>query len=140
MPSSNINVMSFSGFVNITRDIQGDMELVMEVNRCSLDRNTCEKYPGATIREMCRRFQEKTKFYAKFFSNFEPPLRCPLKAGNYTMNEIKLDLSVISVLPLDGYLWLVTFKILAIEPGLKKKQTAMCINTETKIVRSGIKS
>ena len=140
MPSSNINIITFSGYVNLTKDIQGDMELVIEANRCTLDLKTCEKYPGARIKELCKRFSEKNKFYSSVFENIKPPAKCPVKAGNYTLKETKLDLSALAVIPLDGYLWVVAFKILSTDPGTKKKRLVMCLNSETKISRSNIKT
>ena len=139
IPASNINVATFSGLITVKKDIHGDMEFVIESNRCSFDMKICEKYPGAHIRELCKIFNTKNAFYSSIFDNIEPPIKCPLKAGNYTIDETKLDLSALAVLPVDGYVWVSTLKILS-EAGNKKKRIVMCINTETKIIRTNIRS
>lgn len=140
LPSTNINVVTFSGSVNISKEIKGDMELIIEANRCSLDRKTCEKYPGATVHRICKKFDEKNTFYSSFFENIKPAFKCPIKPGLYTVDQTKLDLNAISMLPLDGYLWVVTFKMLTADAGNKRKQTAMCLNSEIKVLRTSIRS
>lgn len=137
LPSSNINIVTFSGFGNLTENIRGEMELVVESFRCNFDMNNCEKFPGATVNEMCKKFIDKTSFYSSFFDNIKPPLKCPLKAGIYKMLDTKMDFSAFSMLPLDGFVWVATFKILLTEPGAKKKRIVMCVTTETKIVKTG---
>lgn len=115
------------------------MEFSIESNKCTLDMTTCEKYASTTLRGMCKIFVKKNAFYSSFFENITPPLVCPLKTGNYTIVETKLDLTALSVLPLDGFVWVSTLKVLAMEPGLKKKRIVLCLNTETKIIRTNIR-
>lgn len=138
IPGSNLNVVTLSGYVNVKQDIQGDMELVLESNRCTFDMKTCEKFPSPTIRELCRKFNTKNAFYSSFFDNIKPTVKCPLKAGNYTINKTKLDLSPIYALPLDGYVWISKIKVLAKDKN-NKKRIEMCMNTETKIIRTNVK-
>lgn len=135
IPKSNINGMTMSGWIDVKKEIQGNMELVLEANRCTLDMKNCEKYPGTTFRDLCSKFDDKNAFYSPFLESFEPPLKCPMKPGNYTIHEIKLDYTLFSALALDGYIWLTTFKILASEAATKKKRIVACLNTELKIVR-----
>lgn len=139
MPVSHLNVVSFSGYGYLSRDIKGDLELFVEVNRCSLDMKFCENYPGTTIRELCKRFRDKNAFYSSTLESIKPLLKCPVKAGNYTFMELKLDLSALSLLPMDGYVWLTTIKLLSAEERIKRKLIVLCIAAETKILRSSIK-
>lgn len=134
-PKSNINSMTYSGLIVVKNDLQGNLDLILEVNRCSLDMNTCEKYPGATIRDLCGKFLDKKAFYTSFLDNIKPALRCPIKAGNYTINEIKVDLTVFSAFPLDGYVWLATLRTIFSDPSLKRKRVAMCIMSEVRVLR-----
>lgn len=139
LPISNINVVTLSAVLNVTKEVKGDMELIFDTNRCSLDMKTCEKYPGANIRGLCEKFEQKNAFYTPIFENFKPAIKCPLKPDIYTLKESKMDFSLFSLIPLDGYVWVVTIKVLSAESGIKKKEVAMCLNTETKIVRATIK-
>lgn len=139
IPKSNINTLKMSGLITAAVEVPGDIELVVEANKCTLDMMTCEKYAGVSVRELCKRFKVKGAFYSNVIASIKPPLQCPIKAGNYTMEESTFDLSMLSVLPLDGYIWVVTFKLMSAENG-KTKKIAMCLNSETKIFRTSRKS
>lgn len=133
-PSTNINVATFTGYFNVTKDIKGGLDLSAESHRCSLDLKNCEVYPGIVIRDMCKKFIEKNVFYTNFFENIRPPLKCPLKSGLYAMEETKFDFSFLSLLPIDGHVWLSNLKLLSAE-NIKRKRVVACINAETKILR-----
>lgn len=136
MPQSNINGISFAGSVHLKKDLGKNLAFSVEPNRCSFDLKKCEKYPGATFEDLCRMFNDKHHLFSSFFSRVKPPVKCPLKAGNYTFEESKLDFSIFSALAIDGYTWLATFKVLSPEEGVKRKRIVLCLNTETKIVQT----
>lgn len=120
-PASHLqNVVSFSGFGYLPKDVNGDVEIIIETNRCSIDFKSCESVPGFALRDICKRFIEKNTFYSSALEGVKPPLICPVKAGNYTFVENKLDLSILAMLPLDGYIWLTTIKVLTSEEGAKR--------------------
>ena len=136
LPKSNTNnSLPISGNIEVKENIPGDFEFVIESNRCSLDLKKCEKYGNINFRQICKLFMDENSFFKAFFSGIEPPLKCPLTSGNYTITDSAVDLNIVSFFPLDGYVWMVTFSLVSSEKGSKHKKVAMCINTETKIVK-----
>lgn len=107
--NSNIeNKISLSGRMSVSEEIAGELDLVLEVNKCTLDMKNCEKSATVNVREICKKFKDKNAFYYSVFSSIKPQLQCPIKAGNYSSEQSTIELSMISLLPLDGYIWLVT--------------------------------
>lgn len=138
-PKTNINKIGYSGFINVSEEVTGEIELVVEASKCSLDMKNCEKYNNLKIVSMCDKFMDKGAFYSSALASINPPFQCPIKPGLYTLNEAALDLSLVSVLPLDGYVWVVTFKFLQAEKFKKMKKVVLCLNSEIKVVRSSNK-
>lgn len=136
IPKGGIGKIAYSGLITVTEEVPGDIELVVESSKCSLDMKDCEKYSNINIHGMCQKFNEKKAFYSGALASIKPPLKCPLKPGNYTLEESELDLTPVSMIPLDGFIWVVTFKFVSSEAGSKTKKIAMCLNSETKIVRT----
>lgn len=135
-PQSNIgNKILFSVLITVSEEVPGEIEFVIESNRCTLDMKTCEKYPVMNVREMCKKFQEKNAFFSMTLASFKPPLKCPIKTGNYSLEESFIDLTPVAFVPLDGFVWIVTFKLVANEKGSKNKKTVLCMNSETKIIK-----
>lgn len=122
----------------MTEEVLGDIEFVLGASKCTLDMKTCEKYPTTNIREMCKKFQERNAFYSSALSNFKPPLKCPLKPGNYTLSESRMDLAPVAFIPLDGFVWIVTFKFVSTEKVSQNKKIVMCLNSEVKIVKTRV--
>lgn len=52
---------------------------------------------------MCAKFKSKEKFFAETLSKINPPIVCPVKAGNYTFDNAEFDLNNVSRLPMDGW-------------------------------------
>lgn len=138
-PNSNFNKLEYSGFITVSEEVAGEIEFLVEASKCSLDMKSCEKYNNVKIQSMCDRFMEKNTFYSSALASIHPQLKCPIKPGVYTLNEAAIDLSLISVIPLDGYVWVVTFKLLQAEKTKKMKKVVLCLNSETKIIRSSDK-
>lgn len=138
-PVNYVNI-KYSGSINVTHEVKGDIELVMEGNRCTLDMKTCEKNNNLNVGGICQKFHDKNAFYSSLFDNIKPRLKCPIKPGIYMIEEGFLDLSLISLLPLDGYIYVCAFKLAYGEKGSRAKKVAMCLNTETKIFKTHKKS
>lgn len=134
-PLSNINKLDVAGTLTVLHDITGHIELVVETVKCSPDMVKCDKYSTINIREMCKKFKDTNSFYSDVFRSINPPLICPLKQGNYTIGASTFHLERISMIPLDGYVWLITFKLVASDNGQKPKKFVLCLNSETKITK-----
>jgi hypothetical protein len=139
LPKSNTNnKVNFSGEISISEDILGQIDLVIEANKCSLDMKTCEKAPTVNIKDMCSKF--KDSLYSSVFSKFQPAFVCPLRKGKYMIKEAAIDLTILTYVPLDGFIYVCSMKFVSIENSGKKKQLVMCLNSETKIVKIRVKS
>lgn len=127
-------LITLTGYASVSEEIPGEIGLVAEISRCSLDMKTCEKFNTRNFRDMCRRFTEKNAFYSKFFADIQPEWKCPIKSGNYVVNA-SIETSPVAWMPIDNYVWVITFKLVANDPGHKQKKTILCMNSETKIIR-----
>jgi hypothetical protein len=140
-PESNYNKISFNGTIKVNEEFNGDIDFSIEASRCSLDMKTCEKYSALIIREMCKKLKDKKAFYYSALEQISPPFQCPFKAGIYTIAPLSIDLSLLSLFSyLDGYVWVVTFRLVLYDSESKTKKTIFCINSETKITKTRIKS
>lgn len=129
------NKVLFSGMMMVEEEVKGPIDMIMEANRCDLKMNNCEIYQRFKITKMCDKFNDKNAFYAGGLTNITPSLRCPIKAGNYTFVDSILDLSALSPLPLDGYIWIVLMKWVSGESG-KNPRLVFCFHGETKILKN----
>jgi hypothetical protein len=135
LSSTNINVINILGNVVVSNNISGDFELNIEANKCDLDFSNCQKYVNANIKEMCAKFEEEGKFFSTIFPMMEPAFLCPINAGFYSLDKTFVDMGSLRVLNLDGFVWVVKFKLIAVNPDTKLKKVALCVNSEIKITK-----
>lgn len=135
IPAENINKMAVRGSIVVTEEIRGGIDFVMEISRCNLDMKICEKYDNVNVKGMCKKFVDKTAFYSAALESIHPQLKCPIKPGNYTAH-VDIDLNLFSIFPIEGFVWITTFKMVATDKGSKTKKIVCCLNSETKIVRA----
>lgn len=135
-PKSNINKLMLSGIITVKEDIKGDIDFTIESTRCDWNMTNCAIFSSTTIKDMCKKFTEKNKFYTSAFERIKPSLKCPIKTGNYLLEESSIDLLTFAMLPFDGYVWVVTFKMASGDIKNKTKKLIMCLNTEIKISRA----
>lgn len=133
-PESIINSGIFSGNVSVTEDILGDIDFVLESTQCSLDLKVCTKNNNFNYKGICKSFKEKHAFYSSFLNSFKPNFDCPIRAGNYTLPETSIDLGFAKIFPIDGYVFIETWKWVATDKKTKAKRTVMCYCTEAKII------
>lgn len=129
-----------SGTLTVKEKIFGPIDMSVENNRCSLDMKICEKFMTFNIKEVCKRMVDPMPLYASVFKNIQPPLKCPVEAGNYTVLPVEMDVSIMNLMPLDGYIYLTNIKISsATANGGKSKKIAWCVTAEIKIEKVRIK-
>jgi ML domain len=133
-PSSCVNKVEFSADMIVKEDISGELVLTSEVNRCSLDLKTCEKFSVKNFRDFCNKYMTNHLIFSAAFSSFEPQLSCPVKAGNYTLKKTAIDLSIFSIFPIDGFVYLGSYQIVAGTQA--KREPVLCVNYEVKIVKT----
>jgi hypothetical protein len=125
--------------VIINEQIDGDIVLVVEPARCSPDMITCTKPSSTKYRGMCDKLKDKRSFIYSVLGKFSPPFLCPLKAGNYTLPETSVDLSIVSKFSLDKQVYLPTLKLVSSNIGSKTKKLILCMQFEAKVSIARIK-
>jgi hypothetical protein len=134
--NGTINKITVFGTFEIYKEMK-DLELTLDVVRCAFNMKTCDRYPTpSAIEELCSKFEDKGAYYSILFDSIEPIFKCPVKVGTYKLNQLTFELpSFITYFPLDGYVWVTTFKFV----DRKSRKIIGCLNSETKIVRKRIR-
>lgn len=134
---SGINKFDISGEFQVKEKVDGKLQFTIETVKCSMDLKECQRYVlPVSFDDICEMFERKMRFYTLTFESVVPPFKCPLKPGIHIMSRSTIDLGIVSLLPLDGSMWVTTFKI--IEKNTKKM--VMCLNSETKIIRKRVRN
>jgi hypothetical protein len=140
-PESSYNKITINdGLLVVNEEIRGEIDLVYEPSRCSLDLKTCEKLQTIQIRNMCKNIQDKTTFYYSTLQKISPRLECPVKPGNYTATELVTDLSIMSLFSIDGYTWIFRVRLISNEGRSKVKKGILCFDIELKTTKTRIRS
>lgn len=134
LPEESSDFGVFSGTVQVDEDIFGDIDFVLESSRCSVGLKECEKYSNLNSKGLCKKFKEKNAFYSSFIRSFKPNFECPIRAGNYTLPETTIDLRFAKISPIDGYVFINTWKWVATDKKTKLKRTVMCFYLEVQIL------
>jgi hypothetical protein len=124
---------AFTGVMMVKEKIIGPMSLSMEASRCSLDMKNCEYFQTFNLKEMCKKYVDKNIVYRMVFDKISPPMKCPLAPGNYTMEKTEFNLGMIEFMPIDGYIYTTTIKMISGSGGSKK--VVLCFKAETKITK-----
>jgi hypothetical protein len=133
--SASSNKIFFSGSLNISKVVNGPIELTIDVNKCDSDMKKCEKNPTQTFKQVCLKLKDKKSFYYSILSPFEPAFECPLKPQQYTTMNSSIDLTPLTFLPVNGYIWIITGKFIAGHA----REIAFCLESNLKIVRTASK-
>ena len=126
------NLLVYSGFFNVSKNVPGPLELIVDINRCDSSMKQCEKYPAMKIPALCQKLKDKRTFYYGVLSDIVPPFECPLKAQVYSTNHSSIGLSFLALIPTTGYKWITTTKVFS---G-RDREVALCFSSELKTVRA----
>ena len=127
------NGISFSGGGWTKNEVPGNLTGSLEFSRCSLDLKFCEKWQNVNVKEVCAKFVDKNMIYSVIMNAIKPKLECPIKSGNYTLDQTSLDLSALRLFPVAGYIWVLTAKFISYDKQSKTKNVVLCFNAELKI-------
>jgi hypothetical protein len=137
-PETSYDKFTFDGgTVVVNEDILGDIDLVIEGNRCTLDMKSCEKYPTLKIPGLCKLISVKKAFYLSVLDKVTPRPKCPAKAKNHTISSCSMDMTVLKMLSIDGYVWIVKSTLSSNDGKIRKK--IACLNVEVKVTKDRIK-
>lgn len=124
----------------VAEKLFGPIDISFENSRCKLDMKNCEKASNFNIRELCKRMTDPLSIYSSIFKNIQPPLKCPIEPGNYTIKSAEINFETLAFLPIDGYVYMTNVKMISSINGSKVKKIAWCYNIETRIVKIRVKS
>jgi hypothetical protein len=117
----------------VREKIYGPMSLSMEASRCSLDMKNCEYFQTFNVKELCKKYVDTNIVYRMVFDKISPAMKCPLKPGNYSMEKTEFDVGLIDFMPVDGFIYTTTIKMIS---GSKdSKKVVLCFKAETKIAK-----
>lgn len=128
-----VNHLQFSGSLDVEREVNGPLELVIELNRCDSGMKKCEKFPTQKFSKVCHMFDDKRSVLAGIVSMMQPPLSCPLKVQHYEAPNVSMDMTTMSYLPLSGSIFLSTAKVYSGDS--KNAEMVLCTAFDMRIVR-----
>lgn len=77
----------------------------MQASRCRQSSIECAKFSNVSSKNLCEQKIQIPGFQTSFADIVTPRMVCPLKAANYVFKGSSIDLSAITALPIDGYIW-----------------------------------
>lgn len=117
----------------VAEDIKGDIEFTSETSRCTVDMKSCGKHLFYRFVNVCDALNVKNAFYSNLLGSFEPVIKCPIKAGNYSLSKTPFDLKYFQVFPIEGYVYSVIFKWLQKSQLNKSEKIIMCLHLDVKV-------
>ena len=140
-PEPGADALNMSGYMTVekTGTLYLDVTLVLQTTRCSLDLKHCESYQTFNFKDFCTMLKNVNTAYGSLFTAVKPKFECG-KPGNYTIENVKLDLMPLRFLPIDGYIFVMTFKLVGYNKVNKKKKTILCEIFECQITRGRAKN
>ncbi|CRK88022.1 CLUMA_CG001808, isoform A [Clunio marinus] len=123
-PDVFMKSINFSGVFHIREDIIGAITFTIDSNKCSLDMRKCEKFfDSLSLNSFpLKSFVDVLRKNICFILFIEPPFVCPFKPGDYTLKPTILDLSITDTFRLEGFFWVVNFKLIAVSNKGKTKK------------------
>ena len=134
------NKVLLSGHVESTEKIVGPLEVSLEVVRCDSNAESCTKHDQLKVLKIlcvqhillkisqftgiCKFLNRKNGLLADAMNSVQPRLKCPLTPGKYVLKETTLNLSSLSIIVLDDWRYIITFKGLSGEG--KNKKLVLC--------------
>ncbi|XP_060841907.1 uncharacterized protein LOC132922416 [Rhopalosiphum padi] len=70
-------------------------KVVVVFNRCDSEGINCEYFQRWTVTGLCNKLKEKNQIWTRWYDSFDPPMRCPLDKGKYTMKNGTVDIAPI---------------------------------------------
>lgn len=133
--NGTLDGLDILGISNVTEELK-DMDMTWDFYRCSFDMKTCDRYPTPQFSDICEKLELKNQFYSNIIEAIEPPFKCPVKVGIYKMKTVYQIPAMFDFVPLDGFVWVTTFKLI----DKKSRKLKACLNVETKVVRKRVRN
>lgn len=131
----SLNKFLITGDIKIRENITGDLKLVMEVSRCTLDMSHCEKYDRLVVPKLCDKINDKSSLWAPMTKMIKPRIKCPLILGEHVIKNGTFDLNLVSRLPIDGFRWIVSNRVIYAEKS-RQNRTLLCVDGDVSVTAS----
>lgn len=103
---------------------------------CDFSMNECENPNTFILPDICKILNMKNQYWSDLAAHTYPRVKCPLKASTMEIRNAITDLSFLSNLPVDGFVWTINFKIFKPIPNVRhKKRLLYCMIIEGSVVR-----
>lgn len=103
-------------------------QLIILINRCTLDMSTCEEFNSLALTNLCRYINDEKGMAASFFRSIDPVLHCPIKPGIYKFKKSIVDLSFTLPMPMEGYRWKADLKLYS---RIRPKKELLCVASQS---------
>ena len=90
------------------------------VSRCDTKVKSCQHIQNIRINKICEKFVQENQLWSSFFEAIKPPLKCPIEAGLYELNNAPIDLTSVSRF-LDNYKWIAIIKFFSGRQKIQKE-------------------
>jgi hypothetical protein len=117
------NKLYFNGVIDVSRNGSAPMELQIIVNKCDQDMKKCEKLPPRSFKQLCATLNDKSSFLYTLITKLDPPMECPVKAQQYIANNAVVDITPLTFLPMNGFVWIAVIKIFSGE----NREMTLCL-------------
>lgn len=100
--------------------------------------NQCDNQHTFVIPDVCKIFNQKNIAWTDLMLHTIPKTKCPLKPPLLKFRNATSDVSFLTYLPLDGYIWTVSVRMFKPIANVRhKKRLLFCIMIEATIQRGG---
>lgn len=105
--------------------------------RCKMDRSQCEHFNTFVLPDICKVFDQKNQIWTDLMAHFQPRAKCPINASIVKIVNATIDYSLIAHLPLEGYTWIIDYKIFEPFKNVRhKKRMVLCIISEATVTNT----
>ncbi|KAL3273855.1 hypothetical protein HHI36_015281 [Cryptolaemus montrouzieri] len=120
---------------HVYEDIDKELMLSITIIRCRVRENpdTCEHFHSFNTNKYCQLIGTKSPLWSPFFDHITPPWRCPLKKGDYVVEDAVFDVSSFLLFPVQGWFW----KVTAEQKDPDTKEKVFCLITEAQVTTLG---
>lgn len=96
----------------------------------------CENHHTLYLTDLCKIVNQKNRIWNEIVPHIHPKMDCPLKPPNYQFVNATIDISFVSYLPLDGFIWTITIKTFKAIPKVRhKKRMVFCLMAEGSVLK-----
>lgn len=99
--------LSLSGDIIISERLPMNIEIELSFTSCSLDRVRCTSLKKISVPKICEKMATNTSIAYRLTRGILPTLKCPIAAGTYHLMMTKNISLVVSLLPLEAYLFVI---------------------------------